>query len=197
MRTTSKSPNQTPTEAQAREALSQYITQHLAIETQETAAKKDIELIKEAVAIACKPLVEAKAYAESILMSYAEGHPELFKDRRKTELWGGHKIGYQTSPPAVILVRPPGEKKKQTWDGFVAACKRLGAAWLGMIRTSEAPDKEAVLEFWRTSQALADAKGDVMVLKGVEADLARLGVAVAQEERFVIDLNLQPEAEKQ
>ena len=192
-RTTSKSASAAPSEAQAREALRSYIDAHLAIEEKETTAKTAIESIKHTTAEACKPHIEAKAYAESILMAYAEGNPQLFTDRRKAELWGGHKIGYHTSPPAVALVRPPGEKKKQTWDGFVQACKRLGAHWLGMIRVTEAPDKEAVLNYWRAAQVQAAEQRDVTLTKAADAQLANLGVAVVQEERFVIDLHLQPD----
>ena len=196
MRTTSRTvAPEPPTEAQARASMAAYINAHLKESAIVLATNKKIEAIKKQAAEDAREHVAEKARHETVLMQYAEAHPELFKDARKAELFGGHKIGYHTSPPAVTLIRPTGEKKKQTWDGFVSACKRIGAHWLTMIRTVEEPDKEAVLYYHRTSKARAEAEKDPSILADAAAQLGTLGVAVTQEEKFVIDLNLQEPTE--
>lgn len=181
-RTTSVAPHTTvPTEAEMRLALESYIAFHLAIESAQNTAKTAIETIKAEVAETTKPLIDQRASAQTTIMRYAEAHPELFEKRRKVEVYGGHKIGWQTGNPAVVLVRPPGAKRKQTWEGFLDACRRVGGWAMAFLRVLEQPDKDAVL---------AGARDGAVT----DAQLAELGVAVAQEERFVIDLNLQPEA---
>lgn len=197
-RTTSK-PIATPppSEAQARTSLAEYIEAHLQIEALETAAKQEIEAIKTRVADETRALKDAKALRETTLMRYAEAHPELFQKRQKSELYGGHKIGWQISPPAVVLTRPTGAKKKQTWDGFLESCRIIGGLALDFIRSKPEPDKEAILHAHRTAAEQARETGDPAHLQEITEQLQRLGVEVSQEERFVIDLNLQPETAAQ
>lgn len=195
MRTTSTPTVQPPpSEAQMRASLAAYITAHLEAERIATDAKASIERLKKLADDEARPHNEAKAHHETILMRYAEGHPELFSKLRKHEVYGGHKIGYHTSPPAVCLVKPPGARKKQTWDGFLQACRDVGFWAMEFIRTKEEPDRDKVLAVVRAAELEAAEKNDIAILASVESDLARLGVKVEQEERFVIELNLQPEA---
>lgn len=184
-----------PSEAQARASMAAYIAAHLEETKINLAANKVIEAAKKRASDSAAPFTLAKAQHETTLMAYAEAHPELFKELRKVELFGGHKIGWHTSPPAVTLVRPTNATKKQTWQGFVEACKRLAAHWLGMIRTVEEPDKEAVLEYYRQCKTRSVEEKDPTILTDGVAGLAVLGVAVTQDERFVIELNLQEAAE--
>lgn len=177
-----------------RASLAAYITSHLEAERIANDAKASIEKIKKLADDDARPHNEAKAHHETILMRYAEGHPELFTKLRKCEVYGGHKIGYHTSPPAVCLVKPPGAKKKQTWDGFLQACRDMGGWALDLIRTKEEPDRDQVLLMHRSAELRAAEANDAGVLLNLESDLSRLGVKVEQQERFVIELNLQPEA---
>lgn len=197
-RTTSKPVSiPAPTEAQARAALATYIESHLQAEAIHNQAKQEIERIKKAADDKARAFEDAKSLQETTLMRYAEAHPELFQKRQKSELYGGHKIGWQISPPAVVLMRPTGEKKKQTWDGFVDACRRAGDWAMDFIRTKEEPAKESILFAYRIAAEADQARGDSVCSSETAANLARLGVQVAQEERFVIDLNLQPETVQQ
>ena len=182
-----------PTEAQARAAMTVYIESHLQAEAIHNTAKQEIERIKKEADDKARAFEDTKTLQETTLMRYAEAHPELFQKRQKSELYGGHKIGWQVSPPAVVLVRPTGEKKKQTWDGFVDACRRAGGWAMEFIRTKEEPDKESILVSHRTAVEHSQQTGDASNTTELTAYLARLGVQVAQEERFVIDLALQPE----
>lgn len=192
-RTTSISPETAiPTEAQMRTALERYIELHLQIEENENELKQAIEAMKASFAADTLPSQTQKAEQETILLRYAEAHPELFVKRQKHEVYGGHKIGWQISPPAVVLVKQAGQKRKQTWPGFIESCKAVGAWALALVRTVEEPDKEAVLALHRAAAGNEDATE----LVRAESALAQLGVKVTQEERFVIDLNLQPEAPK-
>jgi hypothetical protein len=179
----------TPTEGQARAALGDYIAAHLAITACETEAAKEVEEIKQACAKHCKPYEQTRDAAETILMQYAEGHPSLFEVARKVELYGGHKIGYHKTPPKVEFVRATGAKKKQTGEGFVAACKAAGKWAMSFFRVAEEPDKDAVLAAVRQTAEDPDA---ALLLKD---RLASIGVKIAQEDRFVIDLNLSPDPE--
>jgi hypothetical protein len=61
------------------------------------------------------------------------------------------------------------------------------------VRTKQEPDKESILTAYREATEAGQEAGDSTALQSFTADLARLGVQVAQEERFVIDLNLQPQ----
>lgn len=186
-----------PSELQARQALADYVAALLEVEGIDNKTKKLIERAKERAAKRSRPWGERMAFAQTILHAYADGHPELFEKRRKAEIYGGHKIGYHTDPPSVQLVRPTGEKKKQTWDGFVNACKRIGAHWLKLIRTVEEPDKEEVLKYHREAKERSVKEKDPVILLDAEAQLARMGVAVVQAEKFVIELNLHPETPTQ
>jgi hypothetical protein len=177
-----------------RAAMEGYITAHLKLERIANQAATNIESIKVRAAEASKPHENEQALHETVLMRYAEAHPELFEKRQKWEVYGGHRIGWQVGQPAVTLVRPPGEKKKQTWDGFVAACKSLGSWTLNFIRTVEEPDKAEILATHRDHLAIAESSGDAEAFARLENGLAQLGVKVTQEERFVIDLNLTPDA---
>lgn len=191
-RTTSiKTDPSAPTEAQMRTALEKYIELHLLLEENENELKQAIETLKASFAADSLPCETEKSEQETILMRYADAHPELFAKRQKLEIYGGHKIGWHLSPPSVVLVKPAGQKRKQTWPGFIAACKALGAWAAGLVRTVEEPDKEAVLTLHRAAVAHEDATE----LIRCESALEQLGVRVAQEERFVIDLNLHPAAQ--
>jgi hypothetical protein len=179
-----------PTESQMRTALAEYIAAHIAETGIVNQANEKIEAIKKDADDRARVHTAIKEQSVTTLMRYAEAHPELFTTLRKIEVFGGHKIGWQTSPPAVALVKPPGEKKKQTWQGFVDACKRIGSHWLEMVRTVEVPNKEAVLEYHRAARENAVEENDAGIIATADAQLARLGVSVIQEENFVIDLNL-------
>lgn len=191
MRTTSKSTTPVPpTELQARDAMTSYVSAHLAIEEIETYAKTQIEVIKKEAAdeaVGYQGIVEMSA---SILMHYAEAHPEFFQERRKCEIYGGHKIGYHTDPPSTSLVKRPGDKKKQTWDGFMKAVKDAGERFAKFIRSKEEPDKDALLEYIRTAREASAKANDGTPLTLAESELLALGIKVVQEEKFVIELNL-------
>lgn len=195
-RTTSRSiAAEPPTEAQARASLAAYISAHLKESAIVLAANKKMEAIKEQADKDAREFTTEKVRHETVLMAYAESRPELFKSARKVELFGGHKIGYHTSPPAVTYIRPTGEKKKQTKEGFIAFCKRIGSHFLTFIRSVEEPDKEAVLAYHRDSKARSEAEKDPSILADCNAQLANIGVTITQEEKFVIDLSLQEPTE--
>ena len=178
-----------------RSALAAYIHSHLALERIATSAKQSIEKAKKIADELSAPLALAKAQHETVIMASAEAHPELFEKLRKVEVYGGHRIGWHTSPPAVTLIKPPGAKKKQTWDGFMAACHAAGAWAVQYLRSKEEPDKDAVLTEFRRRELQAAESGDTTAFAMLAAELTTLGVAVTQDERFVIDLNLTPEVE--
>jgi phage host-nuclease inhibitor protein Gam len=192
MRTTSR-PTEAPvpSEAQARASMTAYVAAHLALTDINTKANQDIEAIKTKAAADAAPHLASKEMHTTLLMQYADGNPGLFKEARKAEIFGGHKIGYHTSPPAVTFTRPTGEKKKQTGEGFIKACKALGKHFKTWVREKLEIDKEAVLAYHRTQKALSVEKKDATILAEAESALATVGVAVTQDEDFVIDLNLQ------
>lgn len=194
MRTTSK-PTDTPppTETQMRSALEGYVNCHLALERITNQAALNIEKLKARADEQSKPHADEKALHEAVLERYAEAHPELFEKRQKHEVYGGHKIGWHITPPAVALIRPTGEKRKQTWEGFMEACRRIGRHIF--IRSVEEPDKAEVLATHSMLKKLEEEKPSGKLAE-FERELGSIGVQVRQEERFVIDLNLQPQTEE-
>ncbi|WP_009964044.1 host-nuclease inhibitor Gam family protein [Verrucomicrobium spinosum] len=182
-----------PTEAQARASLASYIEAHLKVEALEIKAAKLVEKLKKKYDDKARPIVAFRDAHETVLMQYAEGHPELFQKRQKVELYGGHKIGWHTSPPAVTFVRPTGTKKKQTVEGFLAAVKAFVKYVKKFVRTKEEINKEAIIIEYRATEELCKKSGDQTKLVELKADLSAMGVEVTQEEKFVIDLDLQPE----
>ncbi len=182
-----------PTEAEARLAMESHVSAHLALTQITNHANKLIENVRSRAAQRSADHAAEFDRTTTVLMRYAEAHPELFKDARKWEVYGGHKIGWQTSPPAVTLIRPTGTTKKQSWKGFVDTCKKLARTIF--VRTVDEPDKEAVLEHYRIARAQAEAWKDPTILTKAEEELAEVGVAVTQVENFVVDLNLDKPAQ--
>lgn len=185
----------TPSESQMRVAMACYVECHLAAERIALDAKEKIEAIKKAAAAEAKEHLDTKASCETTLLQYAEGHPELFDKRQKFEVYGGHKIGWQVNPPAATLIKAPGMKKKQTWDGFLSSChESTDDRAEDFIRKIEEPDKEALLKGYRLAAQLDAEEGSTVHVTEYLNCLRTLGVTVMQEENFVIDLNLQPTA---
>lgn len=182
-----------PTEAEARNAMADYAQAYLAIEQIETTQKADIERIKKSAADDVKPLQEKLLAAERIVHGFVDAHPELITpDKRTIEIFGGHRAGYRLSQPATALIKPANAKKKQTWDGFVAACKLAAKSALGFIRhvSYDEPNKEAVLTYYAEAKEAARKAGNNAPIDAVRAELAALGVEVKQEDAFVIELSL-------
>lgn len=186
----------TPTEAEAREAMAKHIECHLAIERIENRAKKITEKVKKKADDKARPHKEANDKAVELLQRYAEGNSQLFKERRKVELYGGHKIGFHTNPPATTLIRPTGGKKKQTWPGLLEALRSAGAWAVSFIRKVEEPNKEELLSAWSKAEEAAldvekpEAK---QAFEQLRSNYLSVGVEVTQTEAFVIELNLKPQ----
>lgn len=200
MRTSSRiiEPTPPPTEAEARAAMGAYIEAYLAVKEVQVSTNQSLERIKECAAETMRPYQDIMARQETLLMQYAEANQGLFLSARKTEIYGGHKIGYQTTPPAVTLTRPTGAKKKQTLDGLLDALKAAGEWAKELIRTKEEPDKEAILAKHREAAAKAREEKTLeasTALRSYENQLAAVGCAVTQTEKFVIDLSLPKEPE--
>jgi hypothetical protein len=185
-----------PTEAQAREAMEKHVAAVLKEQEITVRASQIAERLKARIAKKAARYLNDKESTAKVLMAYAEANPELFTNSRKTEIYGGHEIGYQTGQPAVDYIRPPGEKKKQNNEGFLAALHARGGEWeKDFIRIIEEPNKEAILAARREAEELSktDPK-QADALSTFDTDLATYGAKVVQGEAFVIRLNIQPVA---
>jgi hypothetical protein len=185
-----------PTEAQAREAMEKHVAAVLKEQEITVRASKIAERLKARIAKKQARYLADKKSTAAILFAYAEANPELFREARKTELYGGHEIGYQTGQPAVEYIRPPGEGKKQTDEGFLKALHALGGEWeTNFIRKIEEPNKEAILAARREAEEISKTVPEqAFALDAFDIKLASYGAKVSQGEAFVIRLNIQPVA---
>ena len=194
MRTTRKS-LEAPvvTEAQMRSSLEAYVAARCEIDKINAHAKAEIEEVKARAGLAAAPHENVLKAHESIVVAYIESHAADFTlpHPRKIEVYGGHKIGLQLGKPTVQLIRPTGQKTKQTEEGFIAICHQTNQ--LAFIRVIEEMDRDAILTARREIESREDdARAEA--LQDFDQGLAALGARVTQTEKAVIDLNLTPEA---
>jgi hypothetical protein len=185
------------TEDQMRTALQSYVAAHCEANKIEADAKITIEAAKKAADEKLKPHNEAMKDHEAVIALYVEQHKAEFCEPhpRKKEIYGGHKIGLQTGQPGVVFIKPTGEKGKQTEEGFIMACEKDGSDLaLSFLREIKEVDKDSIIGA-RRRLTLIEEDSTVMV-EQFDIMLAELGAKIAQKENVVIDLNLQPEAQK-
>jgi phage host-nuclease inhibitor protein Gam len=186
------------TEEEMKEALASYAQASTHLDVIEATAKRAVEKLKVKVAERAAPWAKQCDAAHAIVQRYAVENKDDFSERRMKEVYGGHKIGFRTCPASVQFVRMPGEKKKQTEQGFLAACHALisggHALFNRFIRTKEEINKEAVIHHVALAEVNSVETGDPTILAKAESEIALVGVAVSAGENFVIELNLQPEA---
>lgn len=180
--------------AEMHKALEKYVGLHCEMEVIMASAKAEVERLKKETADKLKPLAKKLEAHQDVVQAYAMQHKEDFVKVRKQIVYGGHKIGFQTTPPAVQYCKPLEGSGKQNDSGFLAACRAFGDWAMKFVRTVEEPDKEAILTAHREAKAKAEETDEASALEALEYRLAKLGVKVTGGEVFVIDLNLQPES---
>jgi len=182
------------TEEEMRMAFGFYISAYCDLQKIDARTSAKIERLKLAADKRQKPLKETLETQLVIVQRWADQNKERFTTQRKIEVYGGHRIGYQTSPPAVKYCKPTEGKGTQTEKGFIAACKAV-ATWIAarrFIRIVEAPNKEEILRYHRRVKAASEHRGTPSLLETAERHLADLGIKVNANETFVVDLDLVP-----
>lgn len=179
-----------------RDAFTRYVDAQCQIKKIEAHYLARIEQIKAEAEAKAKEFKETIKETQAICQQWAQENHTTFEapKPRKIEVYGGHMIGFQTCPHSVEFIRPTGGSKKQTADGFVAACHAEGDFATPFIRTKEEPNKDAIID--ARAKVAAESKedaGDPNTLLIFDARLATLGARVIQSRNFVIDLNLQPD----
>ncbi|WP_009960371.1 host-nuclease inhibitor Gam family protein [Verrucomicrobium spinosum] len=194
------------TEAQMRKALTKYVEAHCEIARIEAEFAQAVEKLKAQAEKDSKSFRATLEVNALTVQNWALQNKSSFEgdNARKMEVYGGHKIGFQTSPPAVKWCKPTGGSGTQKEEGFIIACKASGGWAEGFVRTVEEADKEAVLKWFREAKEVKEVDGleedeDPKALAAERAQiatiqLATLGARVVSAESFVIDLNLQPES---
>ena len=188
---TSSKPNLPPSEAERDAAMQTYIEAHLAVERITNDYKTQVEALKVA---AEKELAEPQAKLAAslaVLERFATGHPELFLKRRKIEVYGGHKIGFQAGRLTVVS---PNVKDEKAVSEFAFKCAyHRGSDAEQFYRTVYEVDVQALIKYHNTTATL-NAEAEAKVRAEREELLQELGVKIARTpERVVVDLNLQPE----
>jgi len=185
------------TEDQMRAALEKYVAAKCEIDKISAIAKADVEAIKARVTVESAPHEAQLKVHQAIVVTYIEQNRQAFcaPHPRKREVYGGHKIGLQTGAPSVQLIKPTGEKGRQTEEGFIMACNASDDVLAhSFIRKIEEMDKDSILGSRRSIELAHDDDADGLAaeLEQFDSKLAALGARVTQGEKAVIDLNLQP-----
>lgn len=174
-------------EQEMRDALQDYVREHCAIQKQEAAAKAKIEKIKSELLDSTADATARMNHHQTIIARYVDEHRADFTapNPRKREIYGGHKIGLHTSPPAVEFIKLDG--KKQTEAGFIELI-RDSDEFEVFVRTTESLDKEALI-----AERRKWGVGETDHTVHFDSQLAALGVRIVSKEKIVIDVATEPE----
>ena len=152
------------TQSQMETAFSEYATADARLSKITATIDVDITRIREKYASEISRLTETKEVNFDIMQTYALENPEIFGKKKSVE--GAHgTFGFRTGTPKLKTL------KGFTWNTVTIFLKQFLPAY---VRTTEEPAKDKLL---------ADREN-----KEVAALFPQVGIAVAQDESFFIEL---------
>lgn len=153
-----------PEEAEAREALRDYVNTSSKLKEIEAKQEQEINKIRDKYKNKVTDLQDKKASCFELVHAYSEANKEDLFVKKKSIDWSFGIFGFRTGTPKV-------EKKRGiTWDAALQLIKNMDDQF---IRTKEEVDKDKIIS----------SREDMEVM----GKLAKIGITVVQNETFFIE----------
>ena len=117
------------------------------------------KILKDQAAAELKDIAENRAPLDDLVQRWSEHHEERFGRNRSLELFGV-RFGWRTGQSKTVLIKPEGEKKKQTLKGLLAALQKLGPTLRDkFVRNTPTVNKDGIIEHFDQHRQLLEARG--------------------------------------